>query len=114
MDEYGYVTDLELAKNILIMYFSSKYILEKKLCERIKNELIAYDNGFTFNTQYGPNFGGPDGSSGYVIQTLDRWLIEHPENLYFLGGQLQDLNRNDGVFYKVEDKLTYFVLSELD
>jgi|GEM_PF-5080951 len=114
MDEYGYVIDLELAKNILIMYFANKYILELDLCEQIKNELIHYDEGYTFDTPNGPHFGGPEGSSGYVIQTLDGWLKEHPENLCFSASQTVCLNQHNGIFYKIKDKLTYFVLGELD
>ena len=30
MDEYGFVNNLDLAKSILIMYFSNKFILERE------------------------------------------------------------------------------------
>lgn len=36
MDEYGFVNNLDLAKSILIMYFSNKFILERELVTKIK------------------------------------------------------------------------------
>ena len=43
MDEYGFVNDL--AKSILIMYFSNKFILERELVTKIKNELVEIEGG---------------------------------------------------------------------
>lgn len=41
MDEYGFVNNL--AKSILIMYFSNKFILERELVTKIKNELVEIE-----------------------------------------------------------------------
>ena len=43
MDEYGFVNNLDLAKSILIMYFSNKFILERELVTKIKNELVEIE-----------------------------------------------------------------------
>lgn len=40
----GFVNDL--AKSILIMYFSNKFILERELVTKIKNELVEIEGGF--------------------------------------------------------------------
>ena len=47
MDEYGFVNDLDLAKSILIMYFSNRFILERELVTKIKNELVEIENNTT-------------------------------------------------------------------
>lgn len=114
MDKYGYVEDIELAKAILTMYFSSKFITETELLEQIKSSLVYYDGGFTFDTPDGISFGGPSGMSGYVIQTLEGWLKENPKNQWGVLGQVSNLNRHEFVFYELESKLTCFVLSEWD
>lgn len=43
MDEYGFVNNLDLAKSILIMYSSNKFILERELVTKIKNELVEIE-----------------------------------------------------------------------
>lgn len=43
MNEDGYVCDLDLAKSILIMYFSNKFIFERGLCPKIKDELVEFE-----------------------------------------------------------------------
>lgn len=43
MDEYGFVNNLDLS--ILIMYFSNKFILERELVTKIKNELVEIEGG---------------------------------------------------------------------
>lgn len=94
IDEYGYVADLELAKDILIEYFSSggyQYCKElEKLRNKIRNNLIKYDGGYTFRDENGSYFGGPEGMSGYVICELQGWLIEH--NPPSVDGIVRDLN----------------------
>ena len=53
IDKYGYVTDLELAKDILVEYFSSgkyKYCRDlAELLEKIRSSLIKYEDGYTFD-----------------------------------------------------------------
>lgn len=71
MDEYGFVNNL--AKSILIMYSSNKFILERELVTKIKNELVEIEGGFTFINPDGYyHFGGPDQMD--VIRELEGWL----------------------------------------
>lgn len=106
MDEYGFVNDL--AKSILIMYFSNKFILERELVTKIKNELVEIEGGFTFINPDGYyHFGGQ--IDGYVIRELEGWLKEYKEisegDSHLM---LNWLNELDVVFY--EGKC--FVLSD--
>ena len=116
MDEYGFVNDLDLAKSILIMYFSNKFTLERELVTKIKNELVEIEGGFTFiNSDGYYHFGGPDQMDGYVIRELEGWLKEYKE---ISEGDsdlmLNWLNKLDVVFYEIEGELKCFVLSEFD
>ena len=74
IDKYGYVTDLELAKDILVEYFSSGQYKHRRdlaeLLEKIRSSLIKYEDGYTFDDEDGLTFGGPEGSSGYIICEL--------------------------------------------
>lgn len=75
MDEYGFVNNLDLAKSILIMYFSNKFILERELVTKIKNELVEIEGGFTFINPDGYyHFGGPDQMDGYVNSRIRRMV----------------------------------------
>lgn len=116
IDEYGYVVDLELAKDILIEYFSSgqyKYCRKLEgLREKIRSSLIKYDEGYTFEDEGGIHFDGPDGSSGYTICELNSWLKDHtPPSIY---GTVRDLNNEDKVFFEINGELKCFILHELD
>lgn len=116
MDECGFVNDLDLAKSILIMYFSNKFILERELVTKIKNELVEIEGGFTFINPDGYyHFGGPDQMDGYVIRELEGWLKEYKEisegDSHLM---LNWLNKLDVVFYEIEGELKCFVLNEFD
>lgn len=128
MDEYGYVTDLELAKKILIEFFITgeyqyrdswfrdKSGYYKEFLTQIKNELQPYDEGgFVFFDKDGtPYFGGPEGASGYWIQEVNQWYkvckIQGPS----INGAVSDLNNENTIFYEVEGELKCFVLHEID
>lgn len=101
-----YVTDLELAKDILVEYFSSgqyKYRRDlAELLEKIRSSLIKY--GYTF--------GGPEGSSGYTICELSSWLKDHDSPSIY--GRVRDLNDEDKVFFEINGELKCFILHELD
>ena len=113
MNEDGYVCDLDLAKSILIMYFSNKFIFKRGLCPKIKDELVEFEGGFTFLDGDHYNFGGPDQMSGYVIQTLEGCLKEY-EECPSMSGAAAYLNTFDVVFYEIEGEIKCFVLKELD
>lgn len=116
MDEYGFVNNLDLAKSILIMYFSNKFILERELVTKIKNELVEIEGGFTFINPDGYyHFGGPDQMDEYVIRELEGWLKEYKEisegDSHLM---LNWLNELDVVFYEIEGEIKCFVLKEFD
>lgn len=117
INKYGYVVDLELAKDILIEYFSSgryKYYKElEELRNKIRNNLIeCYEGGYSFIDEDGISFGGPDGMSGYVICELYGWLKENnPPSIY---GIARDLNDEEKVFFEINGELKCFILHELD
>ncbi len=113
IDENGYVTDLELAKSILIEFFSTgKYELDsfkeeyQEFYSKIQNKLI--DNGwyFTFKDSNSTFFGGPDGDCGLVIQELSKWIEDNSDITY--------LNNQRKVFYKVNNELKCFIITEGD
>ena len=109
IDKYGYVTDLELAKDILVEYFSSgQYKYRRDLLEKIRSSLIKY--GYTFDD--GLTFGGPEGSSGYTICELSSWLKDHDSPSIY--GRVRDLNDEDKVFFEINGELKCFILHELD
>lgn len=116
IDKYGYVTDLELAKDILVEYFSSgqyKYRRDlAELLEKIRSSLIKYEDGYTFDDEDGLTFGGPEGSSGYTICELSSWLKDH--NSPSIYGRVRDLNDEDKVFFEINGELKCFILHELD
>lgn len=116
INEYGYVIDLELAKDILIEYFSSgryQYCNElEELRNKIRDNLIKYDGGYSFRDENGTYFGGPDGMSGYVICELYGWIKENnPPSTY---GIVRDLNDEEKVFFEINGELKCFILHELD
>lgn len=126
MDEYGYITDLELAKKILIEFFTTKeyqyrdsWINDKdgsykEFLNQIKNELYPYDGGFTFKHEDGGVFfGGPEGASGYYIQEVNK-CFEEIKRCPSISGAVSDLNNKNTVFYEVNGELKCFVLHELD
>ncbi len=114
MNEDGYVCDLDLAKSILIMYFSNKFVLERELCTKIKNELVEIEGGFTFINPDGYyHFGGPNQMDGYVIQTLEECLKEY-EECPSMDGAAAYLNTLDVAFYEIEGEIKCFVLKEFD
>lgn len=89
------------------MYFSSKFIFERGLCPKIKNELVEFEGGFTFLDGDHYHFGGPDQMDGYVIQTLEGCLKEYEKCPSMSSAYL---NTFDVVFYEIK----CFVLKELD
>ena len=106
INEYGYVIDLELAKDILIEYFSSgryQYCTGlEELRNKIRNNLIEYGGGYSFRDENGTYFGGPDGMSGYVICELYGWIKENnPPSTY---GIVRDLNNKKKVFFLLYSK----------
>lgn len=126
MDEYGYITDLELAKKILIEFFTTgeyqyrdswfddKDGYYKAFLTQIKNELQPYDEGFVFYEEDGtPYFGGPEGACGYWIQELNKWF-EEIKRCPSVNGAVSDLNNENTVFYEVDGELKCFVIHELD
>lgn len=116
IDKYGYVTDLELAKDILVEYFSSGQYKHRRdlaeLLEKIRNSLIKYEDGYTFDDEDGLTFGGPEGSSGYIICELGSWLKDHDSPSIY--GRVRDLNDEDKVFFEINRELKCFILHELD
>lgn len=116
IDKYGYVVDLELAKDILIEYFSSgqfKYWDElEELRNKIRSNLIKYEGGYSFKDETGTYFGGPDGMSGYVICELQGWLkANNPPSIY---GTVRDLNNCEKVFFEINGELKCFIFKEFD
>lgn len=116
IDKYGYVVDLELAKDILIEYFSSgqfKYWDElEEFRNKIRNNLIKYEGGYSFKGETGIYFGGPDGMSGYIICELQGWLKENKTPS--VDGIVRDLNNEEKVFFKINGELKCFILHESD
>mgnify|MGYP000505539484 CR=1 FL=1 len=116
IDKYGYVVDLELAKDILIEYFSSgqfKYWNELEgLRNKIRNNLIKYEGGYSFKGETGIYFGGPDGMSGYIIRELNDWLKNN--NPPSVDGKVRDLNNEEKVFFEIDGELKCFILHESD
>ena len=76
MDEYGFVNDLDLAKSILIMYFSNKFILERELVTKIKNELVEIEGGFTFINPDGYYHFGGSRSNGRICNSGIRRMVK--------------------------------------
>ena len=116
IDKYWYVVNLELAKDILIEYFSSgqfKYWDKlKEFRNKIRSNLIKYEGGYSFKDKDGIYFGSPDGMSVYVICELQGWLIEH--NPPSVDGIVRDLNNEEKVFFKINGELKCFILHESD
>lgn len=126
MDEYGYITDLELAKKILIEFFTTAGYqyrdswfrdedgYYKEFLTKIKNELQSYDEGFVFYEEDGtPYFGGPEGASGYWIQEANK-CYEEIKRCPSVVGAVSDFNNENKVFYEIDGELKCFVLHELD
>lgn len=116
IDKYGYVVDLELAKDILIEYFSSgrfEYLYkQEELCDKIRNNLIDYEEGYSFRDENGTYFGGPDGMSGYIICELQGWLKENKTPS--VDGIVRDINNEEKVFFEINGELKCFILHESD
>ena len=103
IDKYGYVVDLELAKDILIEYFLSGRFQywegSEELCNKIRNNLIDYEEGYSFRDENGTYFGGPDGMSGYIICELQGWLKENKTPS--IDGIVRDINNEEKVFFEI-------------
>lgn len=111
----GTITDLELAKSILIAYFQAnepEFGYEAiEICNRIKNELEELDHEYFLRDEDNCLFfGGPEGFSGYRIRELSKWLEERKEH----SGYLYDLNSARKVFYEIDGELKCFILEEAD
>lgn len=120
MDEYGYVIDLELAKAIIIEFFSTgEYKYDgykenyKEFYGKIKSELIYNGDYFTFEYETGTYFGGPEGDSGLWIQELSEWIKEYKE-YDSTNGLVSALNNERKVFYEVNGELKCFIIHEGD
>lgn len=123
MDDTGMVIDLELAKNILLEYFTTgeyEYAgineTYKDFLKKIQTDLIYNGDYFTFkdNEDY-TYFGGPEGSSGYWIQEMSEWLKERKlTNCWSVNGLTSDLNNENKVFYEIEGDLKCFIIHEGD
>lgn len=127
MDEDGNIIDLELAKKILIEFFTtSEYQYRdswfndkngyyKEFLTKIKNELQPFDGGFVFYEEDGtPYFGGPEGACGYWIQDANEWYKECNLLGPSVAGAVSDLNNENTVFCEVDGELKCFVIHELD
>lgn len=121
MDENGNVIDLELAKAILIEFFSTNmYWWERrenqKFLEKIKTELIYNDDYFTFKDSEGYTyFGGPEGASEYWIQEVYEWVRERKlSKCWSIDGLVTDLNNEDKVFYEIDGEIKCFIIHEGD
>lgn len=114
----GTVTDLELAKSILIAYFQAnepEFGYEAiEICSRIKDELEERDYEYFLRDEDNDLFfGGPECFTGYRIRELSLWLKEckeHPS----IHGYLYDLNSARKVFYEIDGELKCFILEEAD
>lgn len=118
IDEYGLVIDLELAKKILIEYFSTgvyEYDDNDELIHKIKSDLIQVEEiDYTFRDEEGyTHFGGPDGDSGFWIQELNGWMEEN-KGCCSIDGIMSDINNERKVFYEVNGDLKCFILHESD
>lgn len=119
MDENGYVINLELAKNILIEYFSTSgyfYGVNENFLKQIKSELVFTGDYYTFEDKNGGTFfGGPDGACGYWIQEMSEW-IKWAKKLgsVSVSGLVSDLNNENKVFYEVNGELKCFIIHEGD
>lgn len=122
MDENGMITDLELAKAILIEFFTTgKYEYEnssyhKHFINRIKNELFYNEDYYTFKDNKGLTyFGGPEGACGYWIQEVSEWIKWAKKlNEISVCGLTTDLNNENKVFYEIDGELKCFIIHEGD
>ena len=112
--ENGWVSDVELAKNIILAhfstmrYYSSPVYGDKSMddwLDKVKNNLQSFDGDFSIMREKGWFLGGPDGWSGFIICTLDTWLEE-----------MDGMDPNEEVLSvcEVDGKPTVFVLHESD
>lgn len=119
IDEFdGTVTDLDLAKSILIEYFSAnedEFGYEAiEICKRIKEELEEQDFEYFLRDEEGELFfDGPEGFCGYKIRELSYWLKEHIEHPSIYG-YIRDLNSSRKVFYEINGEPKCFILEEAD
>lgn len=72
--------------------------------DKVKNNLQSFDGDFSIMREKGWFLGGPDGWSGFIICTLDKWL------------EMDSCDPNEEVLSvcEVDGKPTVFVLSESD
>ena len=124
IDEYGFVTDINLAKRIIREKFTGwpyTYHPEdisvigkennlKEWLNKVETSLEEFDGGFSIlrdNKHY--DLGGTDGWSGFLIQEISKFF----EDEWFI-----DTNPNEEVLCTIydneEDKYITFVLHELD
>lgn len=122
MDEYGYVIDVELAKAILIEFFSTgeyqynKYDADyQEFYAKISSDLVDIGDGYSFiDPENGHSyFGGPEGASGYWIQEMSEW-VEDAKRCHSVDGYLSDLNNENKIFYEVDGELKCFIIHESD
>ena len=122
MDEYGYVIDVELAKAILIEFFSTgeyqynKYDADyQEFYAKINSDLVDIGDGYSFiDPENGHSyFGGPEGASGYWIQEMSKW-VEDAKRCHSINGYLSDLNNENKIFYEVDGELKCFIIHESD
>lgn len=119
MDENGMIIDLELAKAILIEFFTTgeyQYKSQVDLIEKIRTKLIYNEEYYTFEDEDGfAYFGGPEGACGYWIQEMSEWLKEMKlTKCWSVDGLVSDLNNENKVFYEIDGELKCFIIHEGD
>lgn len=122
MDENGMIIDLELAKAILIEFFTTgEYKYEDSSCHKhlinqIRNELFYNEDYYTFKDNEGLTyFGGPEDACGYYIQEIHEWVKWAKKlNAISVCGLASDLNNENKVFYEINGELKCFIIHEGD
>lgn len=119
MDENGMIIDLELAKAILLEFFTTgeyQYKSQVDLIEKIRTKLIYNEEYYTFEDEDGfAYFGGPEGACGYWIQEMSEWLKEMKlTKCWSVDGLVSDLNNENKVFYEIDGELKCFIIHEGD
>ena len=122
IDEFGYVTDLDLAKHLIkTMYSTVEAYLEmgndyQAFMKKVEDELVEFDGGFTFCTGEGRySFGGPGGWSGLMFQVIEKYEEEMQELASGENDWIEDeVNGQQIVFGYLAGKLRCFVVREMD
>ncbi len=122
IDEFGYVTDLDLAKHLIKTMYSTVDAHLKMgntyqgFMKKVEDELVEFDGGFTFRTGEGRySFGGPEGWSGLMFQVIEKYEEELKELADGENDWIEDeVNGQKTVFGYLDGKLRCFVVREMD